>query len=83
MDNLFVFLLIFRYFQVPSRYQYRVLFWGILGALITRGAFIIAGVTLIQRLSWITYLMGAFLMYVGVKLAFQREAEVHRRRTPY
>ena len=77
VDNLFVFLLIFRYFQVPSRYQYRVLFWGILGALITRGAFIIAGVTLIQRLSWITYLMGAFLMYVGVKLAFQREAEVH------
>ena len=77
VDNLFVFLLIFRYFQVPSRYQYRVLFWGILGALVTRGAFILAGVTLIRRSSWLTYLMGAFLMYVGVKLARQREAEVH------
>jgi tellurite resistance protein TerC len=77
VDNLFVFLLIFRYFRVPPGYQHRVLFWGILGALVARGVFILAGVTLLQRLHWFTYLMGAFLVYVAVKLVLQGEADVH------
>ncbi len=77
IDNLFVFLLIFRYFRVPQLYQHKVLFWGIIGALVMRGLFIFAGVTLIQRFHWFIYVMGAFLVYVGIKLAFQGEAEVH------
>ncbi|MFB3813825.1 MAG: TerC family protein [Terriglobales bacterium] len=82
VDNLFVFLLIFRYFRVPQLYQHKVLFWGIVGALVMRGLFIFAGVTLIQRFHWFIYVMGAFLVYVGVKLAFQGEAEVHPEHNP-
>jgi tellurite resistance protein TerC len=82
VDNLFVFLLIFRYFRVPQNYQYKVLYWGIIGALIMRGIFILAGVTLIQRFHWVTYVMGAFLLYVGVRLALQGETEVHPERNP-
>ena len=73
VDNLFVFLLIFRYFKVPSEQQHRVLFWGIIGALIMRAIFIIAGVALIRRFEWITYIFGAFLIFVGVRLFFQKE----------
>jgi tellurite resistance protein TerC len=82
VDNLFVFLLIFRYFRVPQNYQYKVLYWGIIGALIMRGVFILAGVALIQRFHWVTYVMGAFLLYVGVRLALQGETEVHPERNP-
>jgi tellurite resistance protein TerC len=82
VDNLFVFLLIFRYFKVPSRYQHKVLFWGILGALIMRGIFILAGVTLIKKFHWIIYVFGAFLIFTGVKLFRQEEAEVHPERNP-
>jgi tellurite resistance protein TerC len=82
VDNLFVFLLIFRYFRVPGQYQHKVLFWGILGALIMRGLFILAGVTLINRFHWIIYIFGAFLVYTGVKLAFQTESEVDPGKNP-
>src|SRR5262245_38255032 len=63
IDNLFVFLIIFSYFRVPAEFQHRVLFWGILGALIMRAAFIVAGVTLIERFHWIIYIFGVFLIW--------------------
>jgi tellurite resistance protein TerC len=68
VDNLFVFLLIFRYFQVPSQFQHKVLFWGIIGALVMRMFFIFAGVALINRFHWIIYAFGALLFYAGFKL---------------
>lgn len=82
VDNLFVFLLIFRFFKVPSEQQHRVLFWGIIGALVMRAIFIIAGVSLIHRFHWITYIFGAFLVYVGVQLFFQKEDEQQMERSP-
>jgi tellurite resistance protein TerC len=82
VDNLFVFLLIFRFFQVPAIHQHKVLFWGILGALIMRAIFIAAGVGLIQRFHWIIYVFGAFLVYSGIKLFFQEEAEIHPEKNP-
>jgi tellurite resistance protein TerC len=82
VDNLFVFLLIFRYFQVPPGHQHKVLFWGILGALIMRAIFIAAGVGLIQRFHWIVYVFGAFLVYSGLKLFRQGEAEIHPEKNP-
>jgi tellurite resistance protein TerC len=82
VDNLFVFLLIFRFFQVPSIHQHKVLFWGILGALIMRAIFIAAGVSLIERFHWIIYVFGAFLIYSGIKLFFQDEAEIHPEKNP-
>jgi tellurite resistance protein TerC len=82
VDNLFVFLVIFRYFRVPDTLQHRVLFWGILGALITRGFFILAGVGLIQRFHWIIYVFGALLVYSGIKLMRQGDEEIHPERNP-
>ncbi len=82
VDNLFVFLLIFRYFRVPSSYQHKVLFWGILGALIMRGIFILAGVSLIRRFHWIIYVFGAFLIYTGIQLFRQKEQEIHPEQNP-
>ena len=82
VDNLFVFLVIFRYFKVPDEQQHRVLFWGILGALIMRGVFILAGVSLIRRFEWITYVFGAFLVYSGLKLLRQGETEIHPEKNP-
>jgi len=82
VDNLFIFLLIFRYFKVSGEDQHKVLFWGILGALIMRAAFILLGVGLIQKFHWITYLFGALLIYSGIKLFTQDEAEVHPERNP-
>jgi tellurite resistance protein TerC len=82
VDNLFVFLLIFRFFKVPPDHQHKVLFWGILGALIMRAAFIAAGVGLIQKFHWIVYVFGAFLVYSGIKLFFQKEAEIHPENNP-
>ncbi|MDR0766641.1 MAG: TerC family protein [Odoribacteraceae bacterium] len=69
VDNLFVFILIFDYFAIAPRHQHRVLFWGILGALATRAAFILAGVALVTRFEWIMYLFGAFLLYTGARVA--------------
>jgi len=82
IDNLFVFLVIFRFFRVPSELQHRVLFWGILGALITRGIFILAGVSLIQRFHWLIYVFGALLVYSGIKLLRQGDEEVDPERNP-
>jgi tellurite resistance protein TerC len=73
VDNIFVFVLIFSFFRVPARYQHRVLFWGILGALLMRGAMIAAGAYLIQQFHWIIYLFGAFLVFTGVRMATQSE----------
>ncbi|MBI5770131.1 MAG: TerC family protein [Verrucomicrobia bacterium] len=69
VDNVFVFILVFAYFKVEPRYQHRVLFWGILGAVIMRGIFILVGVGVIARFHWVLYLFGAFLLYTGIKLA--------------
>jgi tellurite resistance protein TerC len=82
VDNLFVFLLIFNYFRVPSAYQYKVLFWGILGALIMRAIFIAAGVTLINMFHWMIYVFGAFLVIIAVKIAFEKETEIHPENNP-
>jgi len=82
VDNLFVFLLIFRYFRVPSHLQHRVLFWGILGALIMRGIFILLGVSLIRRFHFIVYLFGAFLVYTGIKLFREHEKDIHPENNP-
>jgi TerC family integral membrane protein len=76
IDNLFVFLVIFRYFRVPDELQHRVLFWGILGALVTRGTFILAGVGLIRQFEWIIYIFGALLIWSGIKLLRQGDAEI-------
>lgn len=74
VDNLFVFLLIFSFFKVPKRYQHRVLFWGIMGALVMRMIMIFAGAELVERFHWIIYFFGAFLIYTGVQM-FQNEDE--------
>jgi tellurite resistance protein TerC len=75
VDNLFVFIIVFNYFKVPDEYQHRVLFWGILGALVLRGVFIYAGVTLIHHFEWLVYIFGAFLVFTGIKIFFHREDE--------
>jgi tellurite resistance protein TerC len=82
VDNLFVFLLIFRYFKVLPIHQHKVLFWGILGALIMRALFILAGVGLMQKFHWIVYVFGALLVYSGAKLFRQENAEVHPEKNP-
>ncbi len=82
VDNLFVFLLIFSYFSVPATYQHKVLFWGIVGALVLRAAFIAAGVTLIHKFHWIIYVFGAFLIFTGVKLWAEKGKEIHPERNP-
>ena len=74
IDNIFVFLLIFSYFKVPSKYQHEVLFWGILGALIFRAIFIGAGIALLEHFHWLIYVFGAFLVFTGLKLPGARLA---------
>lgn len=81
-DNLFIFLLIFRYFHLPQEQQHHVLFWGIIGAILMRAAFIFAGVGLIHRFHWIIYGFGAFLVYSGIRLLFQRGEPVHPEKNP-
>jgi tellurite resistance protein TerC len=76
VDNLFVFLLIFTSFKVPPHYVHKVLFWGILGAIVLRALFILCGIALIHKFSWIIYIFGVFLIYTGFKLAFSKETEV-------
>ncbi len=80
VDNLFVFLVIFAYFGVPPALQHRVLFWGILGALIMRALFIVAGAALLQAFDWVLYVFGAFLVFTGIKLLFQKDENVHPER---
>ena len=81
-DNIFVFLMLFTYFRVPDPYRHKVLLWGILGALVMRGVFIAAGVTLIQRFHGVFYVFGALLIASGVKMAFERGVEIHPERNP-
>jgi tellurite resistance protein TerC len=82
VDNIFVFILIFTYFGVRDEYQHKVLFWGILGALIMRGIFIFAGVALINRFHWIVLVFGGFLVFTGLKMLFTKQAEVHPEANP-
>jgi len=82
IDNLFVFLVLFRYFKVPREQQHKVLFWGILGALIMRGVFIVAGVGLIRRFHWIVYIFGLLLIWSGIKLLRQGDEEIHPEKNP-
>jgi tellurite resistance protein TerC len=75
VDNLFVFLLIFTYFKVPAEYQHRILFWGVLGALVLRGVFIVAGAALLAKFHFLLYVLGAFLMYTGVRMGLSSSTE--------
>jgi tellurite resistance protein TerC len=81
-DNIFVFIVIFNYFAVPAQFQHRVLFWGILGALISRGLFIALGTALLENFEWLIYVFGAFLVYTGIKILRGDETEVHPERNP-
>ena len=76
VDNIFVFVLIFGFFRVPARYQHRVLFWGILGALLMRGAMIAAGAYLIQQFHWIIYVFGAFLIFTGIRMSTHSQDDI-------
>src|SRR5688572_11416678 len=82
VDNIFVFVLIFSFFNVPARYQHRVLFWGILGALLMRGIMIAAGAALIHEFHWIIYLFGAFLVFTGIRMATQAEHSIEPESNP-
>jgi tellurite resistance protein TerC len=82
VDNLFVFLMIFTYFRVPADYQYKVLFWGILGALVMRATFIVTGVALIEKFHWIIYVFGALLVITGVKMVLDKDKEIHPEHNP-
>jgi tellurite resistance protein TerC len=82
VDNLFVFLMLFSYFHVPAKLQHRVLFWGILGALVMRLVFIVIGVWLIEKLEWVMLIFGAVLIFSGIKMARQKETELHPEQNP-
>lgn len=82
VDNIFVFLMIFSYFAVPDVYQHRVLFWGILGALIMRAIFIALGAALLTRFHWTIYVFGAFLVFTGIRMLFAGEEKIHPDRNP-
>ncbi len=82
VDNIFVFLLIFSYFDVPLLYQHKVLFWGILGALVMRALFIVMGITLIRKVHWVVYVFGGFLILTGIKIALQEGKEIRPERNP-
>lgn len=82
VDNIFVFILIFTYFAVDSKYQHKILFWGIIGALIMRAIFIFAGVALINRFHWIVLIFGGFLVFTGIRMLFTKETEVDPEKNP-
>lgn len=82
VDNIFVFILIFTYFAVPDQYQHKILFWGILGALVMRGIFIFAGVALINRFHWIVLIFGSFLVFTGFKMLFSKGVQVDPEKNP-
>lgn len=82
VDNIFVFVLVFGYFHIPSKYQHKVLFWGILGALIMRVIFIFAGVALIQQFHWTIYIFGAFLVFTGIKMITQKDKKIEPENNP-
>jgi tellurite resistance protein TerC len=82
VDNLFVFVMIFQYFSTPTEYQHRVLFWGILGALILRAIFIAAGSALLNQFHWMIYVFGAFLVFTGIKMLLQGDQKLKPERNP-
>jgi len=82
VDNLFVFLMVFSFFSVPAAYQHKVLFWGIIGAIVLRLAFIEAGATLLENFDWVFYIFGAFLIFAALRMAFQKEKELHPEKNP-
>ncbi len=82
VDNVFVFIMLFSYFHVPAKYQHRVLFWGIFGALVMRAIFIAAGVTLMAKFHWLIYVFGAFLVITGIKMIWSKDKEMHPERNP-
>ncbi|HEX2027103.1 MAG TPA: TerC/Alx family metal homeostasis membrane protein, partial [Nitriliruptorales bacterium] len=82
VDNVFVWAVIFSYFGVPAKYQFRVLFWGVFGALVLRAIFIFAGVALLERFDWLLYVFGAFLLYTAFKMIRHRGTEVHPEENP-
>lgn len=82
VDNLFVFLMIFNYFHVPLQYQHKILFWGILGALVMRAIFILVGVALLEKFHFITYLLGAFLIFTGIKMATTKQETIDPKANP-
>ncbi|HLO34372.1 MAG TPA: TerC family protein [Anaerolineales bacterium] len=82
VDNIFVFVLIFTFFAVPAAYQHRILFWGILGALIMRGVLIAVGAVLLKEFHWIIYVFGVFLIFTGIRMAIHRDEEIHPEQNP-
>jgi tellurite resistance protein TerC len=82
VDNVFVFALLFSYFAVPALYQHKVLFWGVLGALVMRAVMIMVGAALITKFTWVIYVFGAFLVLTGIKMLVKREEEIHPERNP-
>jgi tellurite resistance protein TerC len=82
IDNLFVFLMVFSFFAVPAAYQHKVLFWGIIGAIVLRLAFIEVGATLLENFDWVFYIFGAFLIIAALRMAFQKEKELHPEKNP-
>ncbi|MBI5404225.1 MAG: TerC family protein [Ignavibacteriae bacterium] len=82
VDNIFVFVLVFGYFQIPNKYQHKVLFWGIIGALVMRIIFIVAGVSLIQQFHWTIYIFGAFLVFTGIKMITQKDKKMEPEKNP-
>jgi tellurite resistance protein TerC len=82
IDNIFVIIMIFSYFKVPNRYQHKVLFWGILGALVMRILFILAGIELIQRFHWLIYIFGGFLVITGIRMLTSGDAQLEPERNP-
>lgn len=82
IDNLFVFIMVFTYFNVETKYQHKVLFWGILGALIMRAIFIFAGVALISMFHWIIYIFGGFLIFTGIKMLFHKDEKLDPNQNP-
>src|SRR5258705_11966560 len=82
VDNIFVFVLIFSYFKIPAIHQHKILFYGIIGALIMRAAFIFAGVALLEKIHWTIYIFGALLIYTGYKMLIQREKQIDPEKNP-
>ncbi|HVM36178.1 MAG TPA: TerC family protein [Actinomycetota bacterium] len=82
VDNIFVFALIFSYFAVPAKYQHRLLFWGVLGALVFRAAFIAGGAALLENFHWTIYVFGAFLVLTGIRMALHKDQEIHPEKNP-
>lgn len=82
IDNIFVFILVFAYFRVPKEFQHKILFWGILGALVMRATFILVGIELIEHFHWVTYILGGFLVFTGLKMIKHEDQDIHPEHNP-